>query len=44
MLLFEILKGFFKIFLDGAEPVKLDLVPELSKPEVRKINLQIPTV
>lgn len=34
----ELLKGFINIFLEGTEPVKLDLVPELSKPEIRNVE------
>lgn len=38
MAIIELLKSFINIFMEGTEPVKLDLVPELSRPEIRNIE------
>jgi len=36
--IFNILKGFINVFFEGTGAVKLDLVPELSKPEIRIVK------
>jgi hypothetical protein len=37
-MLIKLLKCFFDIFFDGTEPVKLDLIPILTKDEIRRIE------
>lgn len=37
-MLIKILKGFFNIFFDGTEGVKLNLIPSLTKEEIRHVE------
>ncbi len=38
MVIINLIKSLFHVFFEGTEPVKLDLVPELSRPEIRNIQ------
>ncbi len=38
MSIINLIKGLLNIFFEGTGAVKIDLVPELSKPEVRNIK------
>ncbi|TEB17295.1 hypothetical protein Psfp_00519 [Pelotomaculum sp. FP] len=37
-MLIKLLKGFFNIFFDGTEAVKLNLIPVLTKDEIRRVE------
>lgn len=37
-MLIKLLKGFFNIFFEGTEAVKLNLIPVLAKKEIRHIE------
>lgn len=37
-MLIKLLKGFFNIFFDGTEAVKLNLIPILAREEIRRIE------
>ncbi|TEB05387.1 hypothetical protein Psch_02428 [Pelotomaculum schinkii] len=38
LMLIKLLKGFFNIFFDGTEAVKLNLIPVLTKDEIRRVE------
>lgn len=38
MAIINLIKNILNIFFEGTEAVKLDLVPKLSRPEVRNIK------
>lgn len=38
MVIINLIKSLFNVFFEGTEPVKLDLVPRLSRPEIRNVR------